>query len=186
MANTATRKSAKTADVKEKQPAAPAVKAEPQKVEPEHITAINIDPEQYVVVRNGFQGKLIYRSPRTNEKFVWPNFGDEQEMTLRELKNARGSRKGFFQNNWFMFDEDWIIDYLGVGQYYKHALRMDEFDTVFKKTPDEIEHIVRDLSKGQKNAIAYRARTLISEGVIDSRKVIAALERALGTSLIEK
>ena len=98
----------------------------------------DVDPSQYVTVRNGFQGKLIYRSKKTGEVFIWDEFGSEQEMELRELRNAKNSSKKFFINNWFMFDEDWIIDYLGMRQYYKDALPIDHFDDIFKQI-DELE-----------------------------------------------
>lgn len=59
------------------------------------ISAKDVDMTQFVVVRNGFQGRLIYKSPRTGERFIWDEFGAEQEMELRELRNARNSAKKF-------------------------------------------------------------------------------------------
>lgn len=94
----------------------------------------------------------------------------------------------YFLNNWFMFDEEfaWVIDYLGMNQFYKNALKIDEFDDLFKKTPSEIEKAVAKLSKGQKKSVGYRAKQLIAEGEIDSNKAIAALEKSLGIELIER
>lgn len=152
----------------------------------EPIVPKDIDPNQYVTVRNGFQGTLVYESPRTHEIFLWEGFGTEQEMELRELKNAKNSKKKFFINNWFMFDESWIIDYLGVGQYYKHAISIDDFDNIFTMSPAQIKKVVSEMSAGQKKSVIYRAAQLIKEGEIDSRKVINALEEALGVELIEK
>lgn len=152
----------------------------------EKISPKEIDPHQYVVVRNGFQGKLVYTSKRTGERFVWDDFGSEQEMELMELKNAKNSSKKFFINNWFMFDEGWIIEYLGVRQYYKNALKIDTFDDLFKKSPSEIEKTVSKISDGQKRSVAYRAKELIANGEIDSNKAIAALEKSLGIELIER
>lgn len=146
----------------------------------------DIDPNQYITVYNGFQGKLTYTSKRTGENFKWNEFGDEQEMELRELKNARNAHKKYFINNWFMFDEDWIIDYLGVRKYYKNALRLDNFDSVFQVTPLEIKNTISKLSDGQKKSVAYRAKILIKEGKIDSNKSINALEEALGVDLTDK
>lgn len=157
-----------------------------QKPVEEKIIPKDIDMTQYVVVRNGFQGTLVYVSPRTGEKFVWDGFGAEQEMELRELRNAKAASKRFFEDNWFMFDEDWIIDFLGVRQYYKNAIPLDKFDEIFKKTPAEIKKSLSAMSSGQKKSIAYRASELITSGDIDSRKTIAALEDALGVELIEK
>lgn len=150
------------------------------------FTPKEIDPNQIVTVRNGFQGRLVYKSKRTSERFVWDTFGAEQDMELSELKNAKNSNKKYFINNWFMFDESWIIDYLGLRQYYKNAIPIQDFDRLFEKPVDEIEETVAKLSDGQKKSIAYRAKQLISEGGIDSNKTIATLEKCLGTDLIER
>lgn len=156
--------------------------------ETKRIIPKDIDPNDTILVYNGFQGKLIYISPRTKEAFRWDEFGDTQEMEIRELRNAKSSAKQFFINNWFMFAEEdaWIIDYLGVKQYYKYALQLDEFDELFEKSPATIEKTIAKLSKGQKKSIAYRARKLIADGEIDSNKAIAALEKSLGVELIER
>lgn len=152
------------------------------------IVAKDIDLSQLIVVRNGYQGRLVYKSPRTHEKFVWPEFGTEQMIELMELRNAKNTYKKYFINNWFMFDDEyaWVIDYLGMSQYYKHALKVDEFDDIFAKSPPEIEKIVTKLSAGQKNSLSYRARQLIAEGGIDSNRAIAALENSLGIELVER
>lgn len=45
-----------------------------------------IDPNQIITVRNGFQGRLVYKSKRTGERWSWESFGAEQDMELSELK----------------------------------------------------------------------------------------------------
>lgn len=145
----------------------------------------DLDPNMYVTVKNGFNGTLVYKSKKTGERFVWDAFGDEQEMELAELKSAKNSYKAFFVNNWFLFDDPEIIEWLGMGQYYKYALNSASFDKLFKKTPDEIEKVVAALSAGQKKSLAFRAKQLIADGMIDSIKVIAALEKSLSVELIE-
>lgn len=139
-----------------------------------------------IPVRNGFNGSLVYRSPRTNETYVWEGFGSEQDMELQELKNARNSYKSFFENNWFLISDPEIIEYLGVGQYYKNALTYENFDSIYKLDADEIEDRVSKLSDGQKATVRYRAKQLIDDGTIDSIKVITALEKSLGVELIER
>lgn len=146
----------------------------------------NIDPTQYVVVRNGFQGRLIYKSKKTNELFIWDDFGSEQEIELRELKNAKNSYKKFFINNWFMFDEGWIVEYLGVSNYYKNAIKIEHFDDVFNQSPAELKKTISKLSEGQKKSLAYRAKELIAEDKIDSLATISVLEDTLGIELIER
>ena len=151
-------------------------------------TAKKVDPHQIITVRNGFNGRLVYISPKSGETYVWDQFGDEQEMELSEVKSAKSSAKNFFINNWFMFDDEdrWVIDYIGVGQFYKNALDLDKFDELFSDTPERIEEIVSKMSDGQKQSLAYRARQMVVDGSIDSRRVVAALERSLGVDLDEK
>ena len=145
-----------------------------------------IDPNQIITVRNGFQGRLVYKSKRTGERWSWESFGAEQDMELSELKNARNSNKKYFINNWFMFDEDWVIDYLGMRQYYKNSLNIQDFDQLFKKPVGEIEDIISKLSEGQRKSVAYRAKQLITEEEIDSNRVINTLEKCLGVELVER
>ena len=151
------------------------------------VVAKEIDLNQIIVVRSGFHGRLVYVSPRTKEKFVWSEFGSDQEMELRELRNAKSANKKYFENNWFMFDEDfeWVIGHLGLSQYYKNALPLEDFDSLFKKSPSEIEKSIAKLSNGQKKSIGYRAKELIASGEIDSNKAIAALEKSLNIELVE-
>lgn len=42
----------------------------------------DIDPHTIITVRNGFQGRLVYRSKKTGERFVWDSFGAEQDMEI--------------------------------------------------------------------------------------------------------
>lgn len=163
-------------------------KKTPATAEPEPKKTLipkDIDDSQYVTVVNGFHGILVYKSRKTGEEFVWEKYGDEQEMELRELKNAKSSSKAFFENNWFMFNEKWIVDYLGVGRLYKNAIGIDTYDSIFEKSPEEIQEIVGEMKRGQKSSLAYRAKELITEGKIDSLRVITALEESLGIELIE-
>lgn len=144
------------------------------------------DPNQIVTVRNGFQGRLVYKSPKTGERYVWDGFGAEQDMEVSELRAARSSAKKYFINNWFMFDDPEIVEYLGMTQYYKFALDIDGFDSLFDKSPEDINKIIARLSNGQKKSVAYRAKQMIATGGIDSNRVIRALENALGVELIER
>ena len=174
--------SEKTEDTAENKTTAVAEKTEEYKA----MIPKTPDLAQKVTVRNGFHGRLVYKSKRTGESFVWEGFNDEQEIELLELKNAKGSNKKYFINNWFMFDDLEVVEYLGVGKYYKSALKIDEFDKLFEKAISDIKTTIASLSDGQKRSVAYRAKQLVAAGEIDSNKTIVALEEALGVELIER
>lgn len=145
-----------------------------------------LTPHTIVTVRNGFAGVLVYRSRHTGEKFKWEGYGSEQYMELQELRNAKGSSKAFFENGWFLIDDEDVIEYLGLQSVYKNALKYDDIDALFSLKPDEIEAKIKAAPAGQKVSIAHRARQLIADGKIDSIKVITTLEKCLDTELIER
>lgn len=148
----------------------------------------NVDPNDIVMVKNGFNGHLVYISPRTQERYAWDSFGDEVEMELRELRSAKGSQKGFFENNWFMFDDEysWVIPYLGVSKYYEDALTIDQLEAVFTKTPSEIKRICAQLNNGQRESFIYMTKERYANGELDSMKTISALEVGLNIKLTER
>jgi len=153
---------------------------------PSYKVKKDLNPNMMVTVKNGFNGTLVYKSKRTGEVFVWDSFGSEQEMELQDLKSAKNTYKAFFINNWFLFDDPEIIEWLGMTQYYKHALNTESFNELFNSTPEEIKKTVAKLSAGQKKSAAFRAKQLIQEGKIDSIKIINALEESLSVDLIER
>lgn len=140
-------------------------------------------PDEYVTVRNGYDGCLIYRSSKTGEKFVFENFGDTHDIEIQELKKARNDAKAFFRNGWFLIDDPDVITYLGLGEYYKNAFTYEDFDKLAEMTPEEISEKIAKVSPGQRETIAHRARTMIADGRIDSHRAIAALEQGLGVQL---
>ena len=167
-------------------PATATVAAENDEAKPKYRVRVSLDPNTIVTVKNGFNGRLIYKSKKTGERFEWEQFGDEQDMELQELKNARNSSKAFFSNNWFLIDDPEIIEYLGVEQYYKYALSNAQLDELFSKGVADIKKAVEHMSRGQKRTLAYRAKQMIADGTIDSIKTINALEECLAIELIER
>ena len=153
---------------------------------PKYKVRTVLDPNMVIPVINGYQGKLIYNGKRSGEHIEWEYFGEEQDMTLQELKNVKGSDRAFFENNWFMIDDPEVLEYLGVEKYYKNALKHDEFDELFEKSVEEIKEIVSRLSRGQRKSVIYRAKQLIENKEIDSIKTIDALEECLSVELIER
>lgn len=186
MATKSTTRKTVSADVDETEAVAVEKTVASKKDEP--IVPKEVDLNELITVKNGYSGKLVYVSARTHERFVFDGFGDEQEIELRELRNAKSSAKSFFVNNYFMFgpEFEWVPAYLGMGKFYKNSIKPDEFEDLFNLPADEIKAKLDKLTDGQKKAVNYMAREKIANGEIDSRKTIATLEESLGVQLIEK
>lgn len=144
----------------------------------------NVDLNRYVTVKNGFNGPLIYIDKTTGEEHSWGEFGDEVDMTVGSLQRARSSQKRFFEDNWWLFDDPEVIEFLHAEQWYKNALSYEEFDTVFDGTIKDIEEIVGALSVGQKLAVSFCAKKKIKSGELSDLNLIKSLEKILNTELI--
>lgn len=177
---TASRRKAKPAVEPAAEPAAELAAAKPIAVKKRELR-----PDEYVTIRSGFDGKLILKSTRTGEKFIFAGFGDEHDIELQDLRKMKNTAKGLFENNWILIDDPDVIEYLGVGEYYRNALKYDEFDDIAKMSAAEIAERMKLVSAGQKETIAHHARRMVADGRIDSMKAIAALEEGLGVQLIE-
>lgn len=146
-------------------------------------TPKRISPNRLVEVKNGFNGRLIFENKRTGEIYEWNEFGESQDITFTDLKYAKASQKDFFINNWFLIEDEDVIEALGLNKYYDNALSEEEFDALFKLSPSEITARINELSDGQKKSLGYKAKALYKEEKIDSLKVITALEHSLGITL---
>ena len=178
------------AEIKEAQqevkPDVEQVQAKPEKKVSYKVKKVDLPLTTMVTVKNGFNGQLVYKSRRHGERFVWDSFGAEQDLELQELKSAKNSDKMFFENNWFMIEDPEIIEYLGVERYYKNALKLEEFDTLFNLSIPEVLERIGKLSKGQKASVLYCAKRKIASREIDSIRMIEALEKCFGVDLIER
>lgn len=144
------------------------------------------DPNEYVSVKNGFHGQLIYRDRTTGETFTWSQFGDELDMTVGELKRARSAQPRFFEDNWFIIDNPDLVEYLRAQRFYENLFDEDGFDELFTATPDEVKERTANLSKGQRRSVIYEAQERIKNGTLSDLRVIRALEESLQISLISE
>ena len=163
---------------------------QPTKVSHQSITNVpeRVDLNMLIPVINGFHGILTYVSPRNKEEFHWNEFGDVQDIELKELRSIKSTNKGFYEKNYFLFDDEysWVIQYLGVSKYYDNSLSADGFEEIFSATPAEIKKIVAGLPTGQRKSVALAAKSKIASGEIDSFKIIKALEEGLDVNLTDK
>lgn len=145
-----------------------------------------ITNDTLIECKNGVMGNLIYKS-NLNPGYIveWTEFGEVQEIEYRELVAMRGTQRKFFENNWILIEDADVLHKLGVERYYKNALTTENFDSVFRMSPDNIRAKVPGLSSGTKEAIRIKAIKMIKDGTFDSRSAIKALGDALGCDLEE-
>ena len=155
-------------------------------VAPSRRSAPTIQPNEEILVYNGYYGALTYKSKRNGMPLMFKEFGDSDYIPFSELQTMRSTQPKFFSENWILIDDEEVIDALGVRKYYEHALRLADFETVFDKSAKELKNIVSQLSTTQKQVLYNMAYRKIHDGEIDSKKTIQALEETFGKSFEEE
>lgn len=141
-------------------------------------------PDDKILVKNNVMGSLNYESSRRDGfSMSWDHFGDGELMPFSELQTMRNTQRRFFEEQWIYIEDADVIRALGVEKWYKNMLTSENFDTLFKMTPEEIASRVEIMSPAMKENVRHRALQLIHQGKLDSMKRIRALNKSLDCDL---
>lgn len=138
------------------------------------------DRNQEVVIINGYDGKLIYTSKNGIYSFQMDSFGDKEYIPISELITIKNTASSFFKNNWILFEDKDVIEYLGLTKFYQGTLSVEELDTLFQLPTDKMIEKIAHMPKCQKQNVLFRAVEVVSNGEIDSNKKISAIKGAFG------
>lgn len=146
---------------------------------------VEIDRNELIACRSTTNGRLIYISPRSKEKFIWDSFGQVEFIEMGELITMKSAHPKFLMNVQLVVDDEEAAEYLGLNKIYDEMLYVDDLDEIFEKTNDELLEILPKLPAGLRKAVGTRARTLIEEGAqsLDSRSKVNLIGQELGIDL---
>ncbi len=147
-----------------------------------------------VVVKSNVFGELIYINDRTGDQIVWENYGDEQVLSAKDIRDMKAKQQSFFKEGWISiidsncvnFDEYTlkdVYDALQIGRYYADDLVSFDLDTVFTLSEDALRKKVTNMSNTVKRTVIIRANDKIKDGSLDSIKKVKMLEEVLGCEL---
>lgn len=157
---------------------------------------LRLDDSVLIRVKSNTFGKLVYINKRTGERTVWPHFGEEQSVTMADLRAMKGSQNDFFADNMIVItgcDDDRYADItpeeiyetLLVSKYYKNFLDPDKFGTLYSMSEDVIRERVGQLSRNGRLNLIVALNKAIEDGALDSMKKIRLFEELLNCDLAE-
>lgn len=157
---------------------------------------IMFDDSAIVLVKSNTFGHLIYINPRTGDRTDWMHFGDEQPITMGDLRAMRGTQNAFFSDNMIIVsgvnDDRYpdagpsdVYDALMVSKYYKYLVDPDNFNSLFSMNENEIRERVHSMSQNARMNLVIALNTSIVNGSLDSVKKIRLFEELLGCELTD-
>ena len=166
--------------------AAPAKPGQPAKV--------RLDDSVLIRVKSNTYGQLIYVNKRTGDRTEWSRFGEEQSVTMGDLRAMKGTQLPFFSDQMIVVtgcdDERYpdltpaeIYDALLVSRYYKNIVDPDNFGKIFSASEDEIRQWVSQMSSNARMNLIVALNAAIRNGTLDSLRKIKLFEDLLGCEL---
>ena len=157
---------------------------------------IMFDDSAIILVKSNTFGHLIYINPRTGDRTDWMHFGDEQPITMGDLRAMRGTQNAFFSDNMIIIsgvnDDRYpdaepsdVYDALMVSKYYKYLVDPDNFNSLFNMNENEIKERVHSMSQNARMNLVIALNTSIQNGTLDSVKKIRLFEELLGCELTD-
>lgn len=138
--------------------------------------------ETEVTVINNTSGMLFYRSPRTQDEWEWAEYGDEHEMSVRELKAMKAQHRRFFDDQWIIFPEkDYdVISYLKVEKNFQNIVTPEQIDELFDKSNEEFIKALNSATINVKDLIFTKAKEKYLAGELTNVHILDAIETNLG------
>lgn len=166
--------------------AAPAKPGQPAKV--------RLDDSVLIRAKSNTYGQLIYVNKRTGDRTEWSRFGEEQSVTMGDLRAMKGTQLPFFSDQMIVVtgcdDERYpdltpaeIYDALLVSRYYKNIVDPDNFGRIFSASEDETRQWVSQMSSNARMNLIVALNAAIRNGTLDSLRKIKLFEDLLGCEL---
>lgn len=143
-----------------------------------------------VEIMNIAGGEVFYRCPKTHSEITLESVGDTETVDLDFLMTMKNRHKGLFTRYIIaivdVYDDEItiedIITYLGIGDLYKEAERLDANyieDLILNTDAIEFSEIIDRLNIALVHRIGERALDLFKNGQFDSRYKCDSIERKL-------
>lgn len=145
------------------------------------------DLNRMICLRNISPGKLIYKSKRQlGYTIEWAKKGDENYIELAEFLSLKNTDRRFVTEPWVRIiedDEEEILKYANIFQYYKGVLGIDSIPDILKLDFNSFKKKFDNLPKGYRNTVVEYAVEMIKNGMLDSIKIKNYIEETMDVDL---
>jgi hypothetical protein len=130
------------------------------------------------------KGTLFYKST-TNVVKEWGDQGDEQDFTIKELKEMKAQQSIFFKENWIIFPEEHmdVISHLKVENHYTNTVFPEDIDAMFDMSVEELSVILDNATIGVKSLILGKAREKYVSKELTNAHIINLIQDKLNADI---
>ncbi len=141
-----------------------------------------LDENLLVPIRSNVTGRLTYKS-RTGVDIRFSNIGDEDVITLRDLRTMISSNRSFLEKGWILVLDEEVVDYLNISRIQKNVVDAEDIEHILQLPGDKILKTVNEASANTKSLIFDLAQDKFLNNQLTDYHTIKAIEEGLGQSL---
>lgn len=134
------------------------------------------------MVRSLVEGELVALDPH-GDVIIWSEYGDEQELSLKELKHIKRKSKKFFDKCWLRVPEE-CEKPLRIQGYLDSEIDLDRIDNFFNMDVEKFQKLFSQASDGIRRIVVDKAVGKIRDGKLDSRRIINVIQHETKLDLL--
>jgi len=138
-----------------------------------------IKREDLIEVMSFTNGEVIYQNPRTQEEYIWNNFGDIKDVPFSELIEMKSRKPGYLTKPWLLILNDEVIEHFNLTDFYKTIIKPEEIDAFYKMEEKEMVQFIHNTTKDMRRLIVTLTRQKIRNKELRDLFVIRLIESTI-------
>lgn len=135
-----------------------------------------------IVIMSGQTGSVGYFSERSNKRWQFNSFGQEDLMEYSELVAMKNKYPAYLNEGWIIVLDKEVQEEFKLTEMYKNILTPDNIEEVFKMNVETLEKFVDALPEGMKTSFVSKANEKYEDGTLDSIQVIKFIQNKFNFS----
>lgn len=136
-----------------------------------------------IEVMSGINGNYIHHSSQTGRAFRFKGFGQTTKMPYAEIITLRNFHPNVLESGWIVIlDEDVVSDF-GLTERYENILTRNNINSIFNKSPKELEDFIRALPSGMRITLVDLAKKSYKKGELSNIHQINVIQNLFDISL---
>lgn len=130
-------------------------------------------------------GKLTYRSPVSNSKYVWSDLGASQYITFSEIQTMNNIKPSYLNKPRIIVTDSRVRDYFNLVDTYEKVAKTNRLEDLIRigdlqKITESLDDIIK---VGMKDVVVTKVRNLRNNKTLNNIDVITLLEDKLNIDL---
>jgi hypothetical protein len=122
-----------------------------------------IKRDELIEVMSFTTGEVIYINPRTNEEYIWNDYGDIKLLPFSELIEMKSRYPKFLKQPWLLIMNDDVVEHFGLTEFYKTLVMPEELDAFYKMGDEEMVKFIHNTTEDMRSLIVTQTRQKIRD-----------------------